>query len=208
MPTQLDVAALYGSGWNDQDEADAFETRLVRGAPQDTALILGYTDVDDLVNQVRAHLTIDPDHPCLRSLEIWAHGNPSLVNDLTAAGAAVWGPKLRTLPWCDNAAIYLAGCNTGLAARRGSVAKSLADAMPFTPGSFAVHLTVHGSCGYLSGCHTLGGEATSVGHSTSTFEFVWWPPFFRRVVTPWEEYTGARDAQGSQVWNSFKNGNW
>ncbi|HWA27987.1 MAG TPA: hypothetical protein VG734_20210 [Lacunisphaera sp.] len=215
MPSQLDVAALYGDGWENQDEEDDFETRLVKNAPDETALILGYKDVDDLVQQTQAHLAIDPDHPCLRSLEIWAHGNPGLINDLASTGAATWGAKLKALPWCDNAAIYLAGCNTGLqlgnnypASRRGPVAKNLADAMAFDPASFAVHLTVFGSAGYLSGCHTTADESTSVGHSTWEIKVGWALPPIWREVTVWDEYAGARAAQGQQVWNPFKNGNW
>lgn len=215
MATQLDVAALYGSGWNNQDEADDFETRLVKNAPNTTALILGYTNVDDLVLQTQAHLAIDPDHPCLQSLEIWAHSHPGLINDLAASQASAWGPKLKALPWCDNASIYLAGCNTGLQLgsnypplNQGPVAKSLADAMAFDPGSFNVHLTVYGAVGYLINCHATGNESTSIGYSTWSIRLAWgWIPT-GWDITNYEEYAGARDAQGSQVWNAFKNGNW
>ena len=215
MASELEVAALYAKGWNTRLEAERFERNLVDNAPSDTGLVLGYMTIDDLVKKVEALLTIDPDHPCLKSLEIWAHGNPGLVNDLTAAGAARWGPRLMTLNWCDEASIYLAGCNSGLqrgprypAPRRGPVAKSLADAMPFDQNNFAVHLTVFGSTGYLTSCHTLGNERTVKTYSTTSWHAGWqWPPIWRtknQRVT----YAGAQAAQGNQVWKPFKNGTW
>jgi len=215
MPTEIEVAALYANGWNSQQEADTFERNLVDNAPADTGLVLGYTAIGDLVQKVDALITIDPDHPCLKSLEIWAHGNPGLIDNLTAAGAATWGPQLMTLNWCDEASIYLAGCNSGLqlssrypASRRGPVAKSLADAMPYDANNFKVHLTVYGSNGYLRSNHTLGNESTIKSFSTTSWHAGWQIPPFWRETTNWPPYAGSQAAQGNQVWIPFKNGNW
>lgn len=211
----LKVAAVYQDGWNSQAERDEIEDALVTGAPPTTQLILGYSDIDDLVQKVDLFLTIDPDKPCLAELEINAHGNPGLINDLSTTSAATWGTKLMALNWCDNAAIYLAGCNSGLAlgprfpaARRGPIAKDLADAMPFDPSSFAVHLLVHGSNGYLSGTHTVGNENTVTDFTETEWHFqLGWPPAWREI-TVWEPYNGAQNATGNGCWIPFKNGNW
>ena len=202
MPSMIDVTALYSHGWKSVLEHDNFERYLVDNAPPAPGhgLVLGYDNVDDLVQQVDALLTIDPDLPCLHSLEIWAHGNPVSVNDLSRPGFN-WGQKLMTLKWCDEASIYLTGCNTGLARRRGPantrgpIAKMLADAMPFDAGSFEHKITVYGSAGYLRGSHATGGTRTTAGKSTG---MLWWKQ-------DWETYPGARDATGNNVWNSFKN---
>ena len=202
MPLIIDFTALYSHGWNSVAEHDRFERNLVDNAPPAPGhgLVLGYNNINDLVQQVEALLTIDPDHPCLRSLEIWSHGNPVSINDLSRPGAN-WGQQLMTLKWCDEASIYLTGCNTGLARprgpanTRGPIASMLADAMPFDPATFFHKITVYGSAGYLRGSHATGGLSTTAEYSTG---MLWWKEV-------WETYPGSRDANGNQVWNSFKN---
>jgi hypothetical protein len=212
MTHQLDVAALYGDGWNSDDEHLNFSADLTNGISPDTGLVLDYHNVDELVQQVGLLLTIDPDKPCLRSLEIWAHGNPGLINDLGTGGAANWGAKLKTLKWCDVCTIYLAGCNTGLslgppfpAARRVPIAKSLADAMKYDSATFPVHITVYGSAGYLSGCHSIGRTSTQTSFTETSWHAGWTFPPIWREKTVWEPYDGSRDASGDQVWNAFQN---
>ena len=202
MPSKIDVTALYAHDWNSVSEYDGFETNLVKNAPPAPGhgLVLGYDDADDLVQKVDGLLIMDPDHPCLRSLEIWAHANPVTINDLSRPGSS-FGQKLKALKWCDEASIYLTGCNTGLsrsrgpANTRGPIAKMLADSMAFNATSFAHKITVYGSAGYLSGSNATGKLATSTGYSTG---WLWW-----KVV--WETYSGSRDASGTRVWNTFKN---
>jgi hypothetical protein len=212
MAHQLDVAALYGDGWNSPEEHLNFSADLTDNMPATTGLVMDYLHVDDLVQQVDALLAIDPDKPCLRSLEIWAHANPGLINDLSTGGAPNWGTKLKTLKWCDNGSIYLAGCNTGLSlgapfppARRVPIAKSLADAMRYDPASFPVHITVYGSAGYLHGCHTIGRTSTERTFTETSWHAAWTLPPIWREKTVWEPYDNSRDATGDQVWNEFYN---
>jgi hypothetical protein len=215
MVSMLDVVALYADGWESDSEKDAVETNLVQNVPKTTGLVLDYHNINDLVQQVSNLLVIDPDHPCLSSIEIIAHGNPSVINDLAVADATSWGGKLKALKWCDAGSIYLAGCNTGLqldkrypAQRRGPIAKMLADAMAYDPSSFPVHITVYGSSGYLSGCHTLSDEKTIKTFSETEWHAgLQFPPFWRET-TEWPPFEGATDAQGGQCWIGFKNGTW
>lgn len=204
MPSMIDVVAMYSKkGWHSVDVYDKYETYLVKNAPPapGCGLVLGYDDIDDLVKKVDELLKIDPDHPCLNSLEIGAHGSPVSINDLGRADVGTWGQKLKTLNWCDEASIYLSACNTGLARAhgpantRGPIAKMLADAMPFDPASFYNKITVYGAAGFQYDFQINDSARTTAEYSTGS---LWWK-------VEYESYPGARDATGAQSWNSFKN---
>jgi hypothetical protein len=203
MPAAIDVTAIYANGWNSTEEYDTTERHLVDNAPPAPrhGLVLGYGDVADLVDKVDQLLTIDPDHPCLRSLEIVAHGSPIFVDGLTRTDVSGWGRELKQLGWCDEANLYLSGCNTGLARRRGPpaargpIARLLAGAMPFDPVDFPHKLTVLGTAGYVTGSHATGDIESTPEYSTG---MLWWEVEY--VV-----YPGARTASGSRVWNPFRN---
>ena len=205
MAREKHVVALYSLGW-EQLERNRMEHRLQAGVPTTPAwaFVTDFDAIDSLVNQVQAEIDIDPDHPCLKSLEIVAHGEPVSCDGMDRSDAGTWATKLKQLPWCDVAAIYLSGCNTGLARDRGDpgvmgpVAKLLADAMPFDAAAFVHRISVYGAAGYISGANASRDEAVTLDYSTG------W--LFWRV--DYETYKGARTASGAQSWNEFKNGTW
>ncbi|UPW17532.1 hypothetical protein M0C34_14980 [Agarivorans sp. TSD2052] len=212
MPTELNVIAPYTGGWDSQNEYDGIEARLVRNAPSSWEVILGYDNLADLITKINQLLTIDPDHPCLKTLEITAHGNPISINDMSRVDVNTWAAQLKTLNWCDEASIYLSGCNSGLPrttrltnpAQVGPIAKQLANALPYNASSFAHKIKVYGSKGYLSGTHVEGNE--DIVDSFTEYNFSWsLPPWSK---TRWTKYPGGTNATGNACWASFKNGNW
>jgi len=163
-----------------------------------------YDEVDDLVTQVGAILTAKKD--CLGMLEVDAHANPRLCNQLTVSNADAWGQELMKIVWCDNAFLYLGGCNTGdfclgpgwnnrTPKEIGSIARVLADAMPYSSSSFPIHLTVFGARGFITGTHITGTEEC---HQTCVTGHLWWKQYHGR-------YGNAIDATGAAVWEPFKN---
>jgi hypothetical protein len=172
---------------------------IVGDGPGDWVLVENFRGIADLVNIIRALIAADPDHPCLSALEIHAHANPGQCDSLWRSNVATEGARLRRAKWCDNGSIYLAGCNTGLTdasyievPNRGSLAKRLATALKYTPGSFENHITVYGSAGFLTGTH-FDKSAKIVASPTRDGVDV--PP-----------YEGARDAaKEADCWNAFPN---
>lgn len=212
MATELNVVAPYTKGWGSKNQYDGEETRIVRNAPSNWEVILGYDDLADLINKIDQYLIIDPDHPCLKTLEIDAHGSPTSINGMTRTDVTTWATQLKTLPWCDEASIYLAGCNTGLTkstritnpAVVGPIAKQLANAMAFNQATFAHKIWVYGSNGYLSGTHVEGNEKTV--ETFTEYNWAWsFPPLTKTV---WEKQPGGSNATGDACWIGFKNGNW
>lgn len=212
MATELNVIAPCTKGWHSQNDYLEEEARVVRNTPGSWEIILGYDDLADLINKINQLLTIDPDHPCLKTLEIDAHGNPTSINDMTRTDVNGWSTQLKTLNWCDEASIYLSGCNTGLTltnritdpARVGPIAQQLANALQFNASSFAHKIWVYGTNGYFSGSHAEGNESTE--DSFTEWELSWSIPPWTRTV--WEKYPGATNASGNSCWIGFKNGTW
>lgn len=209
MASELNVVAPYTQEWNDYLSEEA---RLVRNAPSNWEVILGYDNRADLVDKIRTLQSIDPDHPCLKTLEIDAHANPISINDLSRTDVASWGTALKTLVWCDEASVYLSGCNTGLTRNSastnpaviGPIAKLLADALAYDPATFAHKIIVYGSNGYLSGTHMEGSEETV--DSFTEYNFAWAIPPVTKTF--WPKFPGGSNASGNAVWIPFKNGNW
>ena len=225
----MKVLALPQQGWKNDAERDQFKNAVRNANPSGYVVIFDFTGIGDLVARIRAAMQSDPDHPCLILLEIWAHSNPVVADGMAYTAVAAWATELMTLVWCDNADIYLAGCNTGLtlsvpagtaSGSAGPIAKALADAMPFDNATFPHHIVVHGSAGYLSGCNAVGPPSTectiaSTWQRVSRFaKFVW--GFISggplggvlaagTVGVDWPPYPGCRGTSGAGVWNDFKN---
>lgn len=165
--------------------------------------IVPYNDLNEIIQGIQQFQQNDPDHPCLLILEIIAHGDPTSLNGFTRTDINTIAAAFMQLVWCDNAKIFLSGCNTGLpmdtssnpTAVIGPFAKMLADAMPYNATSFAYKIDVHGSAGYLSGSYSQGSTDTS----TDLIDRWLWKK------TYYGPYPGCRVASGSQVWNVFKN---
>ena len=209
---EIDVVAITSAGYDQAGFNDRADRIAANKAPE-TGFVRGYTDVANLVAQVAALIQADPRHPCLRTLEINAHGYPLSIDGLYSfADLEDDTELLKSLPWCDVAHFYLAGCNTGLAKARevppwsGPIAKDVAEKMGYDAGSFAVHLTVYGTRGYSRGTRLGGGISCSATHTEYQFTpgLTW--PWNWVTAVPSETYEGAADASGDQTWVSFKHG--
>ena len=215
MASHLDVVALCSGGYT-AAERDHRTSWIESNKAAETQFIRGYRMIPELIQQIQALMAADPDHPCLRTLEIKAHGGPTSMDSIWSCTISDEANQLKALRWCDEAHIYLAGCNTGLKRAQsdpgqwhGPLAKDLADAMAFDPGSFAVHLTVHGTKGYAWGGHLSGAAGCRPDHSETTFNGPSWDwPWNWFTTVHSETYEGAVSASGADVWQSFKNGSW
>lgn len=201
MASQIDVAATPANGWADTAERRFHENGMRQAAQSQGSLfsVSRYVGVADLVARVQSLIQADPDVPCLRSLEIVAHGNPVTADDFPIHDAANWGTQLAVLNWCDEASIYLSGCNTGVSTARsvpsGPLAAALAASMSFQAGTFEVHLTVFGAAGYITGTHAQGNSTVVAEFTTG---ILLWTEHHEPMV-------GARDASGNNAWNAFRN---
>jgi hypothetical protein len=141
--------------------------------------VVGYTSLDDLLTQLRKLVGRGD---CIETLEIDAHGNPSVCNGITAENAQNVGEQLGLLnKLCPDCKIYLSGCNTGLA--QGTMfplPKLLA---------MSTNCTVFGSVGYLSGTHAEGTERTT---RDTHYRDRYYPP-----------YPGSQNQTGSGCYRSF-----
>lgn len=175
------------------------------GLPKGDSMII-YDDIGDLVTQVGAILTAKKD--CLGMLEVHAHSCPMLCNLLTNSNVDAWGQALMKLVWCDNASLYVSGCNTGCSeygpgwnsvpqtpTNIGPIAEALRDAMEYDSSTFPIHLTVYGSRGYLWGQHITGTEETKTSYFSG---HLWWREYHHM-------YGNARDGTGATAWLPFNN---
>jgi hypothetical protein len=199
----MEIIATPANGWKDTEERRRKEKSAENAAKRQASLfaLKRFNGVDDLVARIERLMKSQPNIPCLRSLEIRAHGNPVDIDDFQVNDAGAWGTKLRTLTWCDQASVYLSGCNTGLSRRpgltpSGPIAKELRDSMRFTPGSFEVRLTVYGTAGYKYGSHAEGNTRVT---REVTSSFLFWS------TVRSEAFPGSRDASGAKAWIAFKN---
>lgn len=189
-------------------------------------VIHGWQTDAEFEQKLNAVVQRNPGKP-IEVLRISAHGSPVHINGIGPYDIAARGAFLKTLPWMDEAKIYLGSCNSGLTMHPhqgwnppGPVAKLLADAMPFDPNAFAHKITVHGTRGY--GWSSLTTFVTKVTKIVT--EDVWitiWVPIgkyfgkVRSVPIPFKTkrvthtaFPNAVDETGDAMWNKFKNGNW
>lgn len=128
----------------------------------DYEIISGYRTLDDIKSKLNAILANRP-NDVLGLIDHSAHGNPISHNSLGLSDVANWASYLKTLPWADEARIYLSGCNTGISLDRslnfsdhGPIAERLAQAIPFNPQTFAHKITVFGTVGFCYGSMSIG----------------------------------------------------
>ena len=80
-------------------------------APANDWLYLEFADAVDLLSRLRDEVQISQQ---LTEIEIVAHGNPAICNDVSLGNFAVVAESLRRLSGVTKAtAVYLSGCNTG-----------------------------------------------------------------------------------------------
>ena len=129
-----------------RDENDILaeeRSRLSAWAPKNGWTYVEYSKALDLLAQISTLQTAAP--PTVLEIEIIAHGNPALCDDVSLGNAAVVGESLHRIAGITDAtAVYLSGCNTGLEFNGECIARSFAAAF---------RAPVFGSRGYIAGTH-------------------------------------------------------
>lgn len=205
MPVQIiaipgDHPGLLGHG------LASTATALAAAAPsRGHRAIAGYDRVESLIAKIRSILESEKD--CLSVLEIQAHGDATLCDGIGLADGAGKDRRrdakgvarqIAKLALCDEVAIYLSACNTGVLGREGagSIAARLAGALPVLSPAFPHRITVWGTRGYFGGTH-MGGNARCA-------PIVWGKLAPRAADYP--PYEEALSATGSGCWRPFRNG--
>jgi hypothetical protein len=163
-----------------RDENDILaedRARLSRWAPANDWVYLEFADAVDLLSRLsEAQMSQQ-----LTEIEIVAHGNPVVCNDISLGNVAVMAESLRRLPGVTRAtALYLSGCNTGLQFNDECIAASFASSFP---GS------VYGTRGYITGTHAERNERCV---ASFTFEGI-----------VYHAYPGGDDAAGDRAWKHY-----
>jgi hypothetical protein len=165
-----------------RDENDVLaedRARLCGWAPSHGWSYLEYADVFDLLARVRDLQSSAPQQ--VTEMEIVAHGNPVICDDVAVGNAAVVGESLRRIAGIvDETAVYLSGCNTGLEFNGECVARVFAET--FQGPVFGWH-------GYIGGTHAESNE-----RCVASFEL-------EGIV--YHAYPGGIDAGGADVWKRF-----
>lgn len=153
--------------------------RLSVWAPSSDWRYIEYADAFDLLAQINSVQTGTPQ--TVLEIEIVAHGNPALCDDIALGNFAVVGESLRRISGIsEKTTVYLSGCNTGLEFYGECIARSLATAF---------EAPVFGSRGYLAGTHA---ERTEQCVASFTLEGI-----------VYHSYPGGVDATGERVWFPF-----
>jgi hypothetical protein len=153
--------------------------RLASWAPANGWSYLEYADAFDLLARLTDVRTSTSPH--VTDIEIVAHGNPALCNDISLGNALVVGESLRRIAGVtDETAVYLSGCNTGLEFHGECVARLFADAF---------RAPVFGARGYIAGTRAEQNE-----RCVASFEL-------EGIV--YHGYPGGTDAEGDHVWKRF-----
>jgi hypothetical protein len=164
------------------DENDVLtedRARLAKWAPANGWLYLEYTDALDLLAGVSNTQALYLQE--LTEIEIVAHGNPAICDDVSLGNVAIVGESLRRIAgFTDETAVYLSGCNTGLEFQGECVARLFADAFK---------APVFGSRGYITGTYAEQNE-----RCVASFEL-------DGIV--YHAYPGGTDANGDHVWKRF-----
>ena len=152
--------------------------RLSRWAPANDWLYIEFADAVDLLSRLSDEVQTSQQ---LTEIEIVAHGNPAICNDISIGNFAVVAESLRRIPGlAKTTAVYLSGCNTGLQFNSECIAASFAAAFE---GS------VFGTRGYITGTHAERSE-----QCVASF-------ILEGIV--YHAYPGGQDAEGDAVWKRF-----
>jgi hypothetical protein len=164
---------------DDNDILNDDRARLSGWAPAHGWNYIAYRDAFDLLAQL-AELH-DEAAEDIHELEIVAHGNPAICDDVLLGNAAVVGESLRRVAGINQSTVvYLSGCNTGLELNGECIARTFAAAF---------RGPVLGARGYLTGTHA---EQTEQCVASFLFDGILY-----------HSYSGGSDATGDDVWVRF-----
>lgn len=153
--------------------------RLSAWAPSNGCVYLEFVEAMDLLSRISELHAATPEP--ISEIEIVAHGNPAICDDVLLGNVDVLAESLRRLSGITKStAVYLSGCNTGLEFNGECIALSFATAF---------RGPVFGSRGYLTGTHA---ERTEQCVASFVFEGI-----------VYHAYPGGADAAGAQVWKPF-----
>ena len=165
-----------------RDENDVMaeeRARLSAWASSNDWSYVEYNDAFDLLSRL-TELQVAVTQQ-ISELEIVAHGNPAICNDVSLENVLIIGESLRRIAGVsDHTAVYLSGCNTGLEFNGECIARSFAS-------SFKA--AVFGSRGYLAGTHAERNE-----HCVASFKL-------DDIV--YHSYPGGANAVHAEVWTRF-----
>jgi hypothetical protein len=164
-----------------RDENDILaeeRARLSAWAPTNGWMYVEYVEAFDLLAQISTLQTTTP--RTVLEIEIIAHGNPALCDDVSLGDATIVGESLHRIAGISEAtAVFLSGCNTGLEFNGECIARSFATAFNAPVGSR----------GYVAGTHA---ERTEQCVASFTLDGI-----------VYHSYPGGVDAIGVRVWNPF-----
>lgn len=165
-----------------RDENDILQedrNRLSAWAPSNGWSYVEYANVFDLLARIGDLRTSAAQG--VADIEIVAHGNPAVCDDVSLDNAAVVGESLRRIAGVgDGTTVYLSGCNTGLEFNGECVARVFA-------ASFRA--PVFGSRGYIAGTRAERNERCVAS--------------FRLEGILYHAYPEGADAEGDAVWKPF-----
>lgn len=154
-------------------------TRLSAWAGPNRWAYIEYADAFDLLSRL-SDLQATSSDP-ITEIEIVAHGNPSVCDDILSGNAGIVGESLRRITGVmDTTVVYLSGCNTGLEFNEECIARTFA---------MAAKVPVFGARGYI-----MGTRAERTERCVASFEL-------EGIV--YHAYRDAADATGEHVWKAF-----
>jgi hypothetical protein len=178
IPDRENLLRIIAAPREENDILAEERARLSAWAPANDWLYLEFTDAVDLLSRLSDELQTSQQ---LTEIEIVAHGNPTICNDVSIGNVAVVAESLRRLPGVTKStAVYLSGCNTGLQFSDECIAASFA---------MALEGSVLGTRGYVTGTHAERNERCV---ASFTLEGIVYDP-----------YPGGEDAVAERVWKHF-----
>jgi hypothetical protein len=194
------AAELRGDGLG----AD-FERIAGRAAGRGFTHVRGFRSLAGLFQRIDAELAANPTE-CLEVVEIYAHGNPYVVDGVDRISAAALGAYLkrtaRAARLCDLVEVYLTGCNTAVQTRTQISIAQITSTFTPTEADDNLRVNVFGTVGYALGTNMEGNietrtEVTVAGHNFPPYPAIVIPP----VVSP-----GSTAASGAAAFRGFREG--
>jgi hypothetical protein len=172
----LDGLRIVAAPRDENDVLDEDRARLSVWAGPNGWSYVEYADAFDLVARI-AELQAER----IDEVEIVAHGNPAICDDVSVGNALLVAESLRRIAGIGKTtAVYLSGCNTGLEFNGECIARSFATAFEGP---------VLGARGYIAGTHAERSE-----HCRASF-------MLDGIL--YHAYPGGVDAWGPDVWIRF-----
>jgi hypothetical protein len=169
-------------------------------------LIPWFATLKTLLSDVRSTLRAN-NYDCLDTLEVIAHSGATVFDEVYLSDAPTIGEILCTTNMCDDAKLYLNGCNTAINEKNRY---SLAQIISLHGPKIAVHstrLTVYGTVGYITGWNS-DGTARAFGNrgvEGPGIDLPGYPDAPDGSSNPGVNI-GSHDAIGPACWRAYREG--